>query len=117
MKMLLLAGMLATGSAVFLPKQNDISGTWVLDTSGKKCETAVLRVQMADGYFTGKLDMPDQQLYDQKVLIQYNNDKIKILLDDKGSCFIEGIATDSLILGQSVIAEKIEPVKFVRSKN
>lgn len=116
MKMLLLAGMLATGSAFFLPKQKDISGTWVLDTSGKS-EAAVLRIQMADGYFTGKLDMPDQQRYDQKVLIQYNEDKIKILLDDKGSCFIEGIVTDSLISGQSVVADKIEPVKFVRSKN
>jgi hypothetical protein len=36
MKLLILIITLATGSAFFLPKQNDIAGTWVLDTTGKK---------------------------------------------------------------------------------
>jgi hypothetical protein len=109
--------MLATGSAFFLPGQKDIEGTWVLDTTGKKCEAAVLRIQMAEGYFTGKLDIPDQQLYDQPVTVQYNDEKIKILLDPKGSCFIEGIVTDSLILGQSAVCGQMEPVRFYRVKN
>ena len=61
MKLLILIVTLATGSAFFLPGQKDITGTWVLDTTGKKCEPAVLHIQMAEGYFTGKLDIPDQQ--------------------------------------------------------
>jgi hypothetical protein len=117
MKLLILIVTLATGSAFFLPKQNDIAGTWVLDTTGKKCEAAVLRIAMSEGYFTGKLDIPDQQLYDQPVTIQFNQDKIKVLLDSKGSCFIEGIVTDSLILGQSSVCGHMEPVKFYRVKN
>lgn len=117
MKLLILIAMLATGSTFFLPKQNSIAGTWVLDTSGKKCEAAVLRIQMAEGYFTGKLDIPDQQLYDQPVTVQFNQDKIKVLLDPKGSCFIEGIVTDSLILGQSSVCGQMEPVKFYRVRN
>jgi len=117
MKLLILIVTLATGSTFFLPKQNDITGTWVLDTTGKKCEAAVLHIQMAEGFFTAKLDMPDQQLYDQPVTVQFTQDKIKILLDPKGSCFIEGIVTDSLILGQSVVCGRLEPVKFYRVKN
>ena len=117
MKLLILIVMLVAGSAFLLPKQKDIAGTWVLDTTGKKCEPAVLRIQMAEGYFTGKLDMPDQQLYDRPVTVQFNQDKIKILLDPKGSCFIEGTVTDSLILGRSVVCGKMEPVKFHRVKN
>ena len=117
MKLLILIITLATGSAFFLPTQNDIAGTWVLDTTGKKCEKAVLRIQMAEGYFTGKLDIPDQQLYDQPVTVQFNQDKIRILLDAKGSCFIEGVVTDSLILGQSAVCGQMEPVKFYRVKN
>src|SRR5580765_7675642 len=117
MKLLILIVTLATGSAFFLPTQKDIAGTWVLDTTGKKCEPAVLHIQMAEGYFTGKLDMPDQQLYDRLVTIQFDQDKIKILLDPKGSCFIEGTITDSLILGRSVVCGKMEPVKFHRVKN
>jgi len=117
MKLLILIVSLATGSAFFLPRQNDIAGTWVLDTTGKKCEAAVLRITMGEGYFTGKLDIPDQQLYDQPVTIQFNQDKIKVLLDPKGSCFIEGVVTDSLILGQSSVCGQMEPVKFYRVKN
>ena len=117
MKLLILIVTLATGSAFFLPGQKDIAGTWVLDTTGKKCEPAVLHIQMAEGYFTGKLDIPDQQLYDQPVTVQFNQDKIKVLLDSKGSCFIEGIVTDSLILGQSAVCGQMEPVKFYRVKN
>jgi len=117
MKLLILIVTLATGSTFFLPKQHDIAGTWVLDTTGKKCEAAVLHIQMAEGYFTGKLDMPDQQLYDQPVTVQFNEDRIKILLDAKGNCFIEGIVTDSLILGQSAVCGQMEPVKFYRVKN
>src|SRR6185295_444537 len=116
MKILILIVTLATGSAFFLPKQKDIEGTWVLDTSGKNCEAAVLRIQMAEGYLTGKLDIPDQQLYDQPVTVQFNQDRIKVLLDPKGSCFIEGIVTDSLILGQSAVCGQMEPVKFYRLK-
>lgn len=114
MKLLILIVALATGSALVLPKQNDIKGTWVLDSTGNKCEPAVLRIQMAEGYFTGRLDMPDQHLYDQPVTVQFNKDKIKVLLDPKGSCFIEGIVTDSLILGQSSVCGQMEPVKFYR---
>ena len=117
MKLLILIATLATGSAFFLPKQKDIAGTWVLDTTGKKCEPAVLHIQMAEGYFRGKLDMPDQQLYDRPVTVQFNQDKIKILLDPKGSCFIEGTITDSLIIGRSVVCGKMEPVKFHRVNN
>jgi len=117
MKLLILIVTLATGSTLFLPKQNDIAGTWVLDTTGKKCEAAILHIQMAEGYFTGKLDMPDQQLYDQPVTVQFSQGKIKILIDAKGSCFIEGIATDSLILGQSAVCGQTAPVKFYRVKN
>jgi hypothetical protein len=117
MKLLILIVTLATGSTFFLPKQNDIAGTWVLDTTGKKCEAAVLHIQMAEGYFKGKLDIPDQQLYDEPVTVQFNQDKIKVLLDPKGSCFIEGVVTDSLILGQSSVCGQMEPVKFYRVKN
>jgi hypothetical protein len=37
---------------------------------------------------------PDQQLYDQTVTIQMKNDRVKILLDNKGTCFIEAKISD-----------------------
>ena len=116
MKFLLIIGMLAMGAFLFAGKSNDIAGTWVLDTKDNICEPVVLRIQMAEGYFAGRLDMPGQQVYDKPVTIVMEKDSIKIVLDKKGSCFIEGRITDSLLTGRSVIEEKSEPVKFYRAK-
>ena len=117
MKLLILIGALATGTLFLVPKQKNITGTWVLDTEGKKCETTVLRIQMAEGYFAGRLDIPEQQVYDRPVIIQLEKDSIKIQLDKKASCFIEAAITDSLLTGRSVVDGKVQPVKFYRAKN
>ncbi len=117
MKILILLGVLATGSIFLMPKQKNIAGTWILDTQGKKCEAAVLRIQMEEGYFAGRLDIPEQQVYDKPVSIQLRKDSIKILLDDKGSCYIEASVADLIFTGRSVVAGKSEPVKFYAAKN
>jgi hypothetical protein len=115
-KLLLLIATLIAGTIFFLPTQKDISGTWLLDTSGKKCEGAVLRIQMEDGYFAGKLDIPEQEVYDRTVIVQLKKDKIRILLDNRETCFIEGKVSDSVLEGRSFVNGKGQPVKFFRSK-
>jgi hypothetical protein len=52
-----------------------------------------------------------------RFIVQVQRGQNKILLDPKGNCFIEGIVTDSLILGQSAVCGQMEPVKFYRVKN
>lgn len=114
MKFLILIVMLAIGSVAVLPKTKDITGTWVLETSGKNMEAATLRIKMSEGYFEGTMDIPGQQLYDHPIRVQLNNDKIKIILDDKEACFIEGIVSDSVLAGRSVVTGKSSDVKFRR---
>jgi hypothetical protein len=116
MKFLILIVMLAIGSAAVLPKPRNITGTWVLDTSGKNMEAAILRIKMSEGYFEGTVDIPGQQLYDHPVWIQLSKDKIKIMLDDKGACFIDGIVSDSVLTGRSVVTGRWSDVKFRRSR-
>ena len=117
MKLLILIGVLATGTVFLMPKQKDIAGTWVLDTKERKWEAAVLRIQMAEGYFTGRLDIPEQEVYDKPVFIQMKKDSIKIVLDNRQSCFIEAAVTDSVLSGKSVICGMARPVRFYRQKN
>jgi hypothetical protein len=116
MKLLILICVLATGTVFLMPKQKDIAGTWVLDTKERKWEVAVLRIQMAEGYFTGRLDIPEQQVYDKPVSVQIKKDSIKIGLDDRGSCFIEAAVTDSVLSGRSVICGMTKAVRFYRQK-
>ena len=114
MKFVILIVMLAIGSVAVLPTPRDITGTWVLETSEKNGEAAILRIQMSEGYFKGTMDIPGQQLYDHPVWIQLNKDKIKIMLDDKGACFIEGIVSGSVMAGRSVVTGKSTGIKFRR---
>jgi len=116
MKFLIIIVLLAVGSVAVIPKPKDITGTWVLETSEKNTEAAILRIKMSEGYFEGTIDIPGQQVYDYPVWIQLNKNKIKIILDDKGACFIEGVVSDSVLAGRSVVTGKSSGVKFRRVK-
>jgi hypothetical protein len=116
MKILILIVVLAVGSVAVIPKPKDIVGTWVLETSEKNTEAAILRIKMSEGYFEGTIDIPGQQVYDHPVWIRLKKDEIKIMLDDKGACFIEGIVSDSALAGRSVVTGKSSDVKFRRVK-
>jgi len=117
MKLFILIGALATGTLLLVPKQKNITGTWVLDTKEKKCEAAVLRIELAEVYYAGRLDIPEQQVYDKPVSIQIKKEKVKIWLDDKKTCFIEATISDSVLIGSSVVDHKWERVKFYRARS
>jgi hypothetical protein len=117
MKLLILLGLLATGTLFLTPRQKNVTGTWVLDTKEKKCEAAVLRIQLAESYFSGKLDMPEQQVYDKPVGVQVATDSIKIWLDSDKTCFIKAVIADSVFIGRSFIGNKSEAVRFYRVNN
>lgn len=114
MKLVVLIVGLASASLLLLSPRQDISGTWVLDTNGKTFEPAILKIKMQQGYFSGRLDIPDQQLYDQPVSIRLDKARVKVLLDHGGTCFIEGVVSDSLIIGNSFVENKGTAVKFRR---
>ena len=107
---------LGTGTVFLAPKQKNITGTWVLDTN-EKCEAAVLRIQLVEGYYAANLDMPDQQVYDKPVAVQVARDSIKIWLDDAKKCFIKAAVCDSVFVGKSFVDEKAMQVKFHKANN
>jgi hypothetical protein len=104
-----------TDMLFFTTKTKNISGTWVLDEE-ENSSPPVLRIQMAEGYFAGHLDMPEQQVYDRPVEVYVKKNKIKIRLDKNGDCVIDGIFTDSTIEGRSFVNGRTETVRFWRAK-
>jgi len=117
MKILLIIIALATGATFFLPKRQDISGTWVMENKGQNFEAAIIRIQFGEGYYAAKLDMPGQLIYDKSVILDMKNDSIRFLLDEKENCFIQAVIKDSLMTGRSVVEGKVEEVSFRRLKN
>lgn len=115
-KILLVFVALATGTVFLLPKQQDISGTWVMDSKAAGCEAAVIRVQFGEGYYLATLDVPGQQVYDKPITLQMKNDSIKFMLDEKENCFIQAVIRGSSMTGRSIVDGRSEDVSFRRVK-
>ena len=114
MKLLILLSLILTGSIFLLPKQKSIEGTWILGTEGKKCEVTVIRIQMREGYFAGTLDIPEQQVFDKPVSVHVQKDSVRIILDERETCYIEAAISGSLLVGRSVVTGEETAVKFYR---
>ena len=117
MKFLILLSLVLTGSIFLVPKQKNIEGTWILDTEGKKCELAVVRIQMREGYFAGTLDIPEQEVFDKPLSVKVNKDSVRITIDEQGACYINAAIKNSLLVGRSVVSGAATPVRFYRSAN
>jgi len=117
MKFLILLSLVLTGGILLVPKQKKIEGTWILDTEGKKCEATVIRIQMREGFFAGTLDIPEQQVFDKPVSVKMDNDSVKIVFDERGSCYLDVALDDSVLVGTSMVSGKATAVRFYRSAN
>lgn len=114
MKLLFVIAVILT-SMLLATKQKNIEGTWIVDTEGKEYEPTVLRIQMKEGSFTGTLDIPGQQVYDKPVTMELDKDSIKIIFDNKKTCFVKAALVDSVLVGTSVVSGKASPVTFYRA--
>ncbi|HMK05715.1 MAG TPA: hypothetical protein VK489_16045, partial [Ferruginibacter sp.] len=55
------------GVISFTGNDKDIRGTWSLQSRDGKCAKTILRINMGEGIWEGKLDIPEQEVYDKKV--------------------------------------------------
>jgi hypothetical protein len=117
MKFLILLSLVLTSGIFLVPTQKNIEGTWILDTDGKKCEVTVIRLQMREGFFAGTLDIPEQQVFDKPVSVKMDNDSVKIIFDERGTCYVKVALEDSVLAGTSVVSDEATPVTFYRSAN
>ena len=100
-----------------MPKQKNIEGTWILDPEGKKCEVTIIGIQMTEGCFAGTLDIPEQQVFDRPVSVKLEKDSVKIIFDERGTCYVKAALRDSLLVGRSVVSGEATRVRFYRAVN
>lgn len=115
MKLLVLASLVLTGSIFLVPAPKSVEGTWILDTEDKKCEVTVIRIQMREGYFAATLDIPEQQVFGKPVSVNVQRDSVKIIFDERETCYVKAAIGDSLLVGRSVVSGEATPVKFYRA--
>ena len=64
---ILLFGITFTSIVAISKADRNISGTWVMEQGDSKAIPPVIRINMGEGIWEGRIDMPEQQVFDRKL--------------------------------------------------
>ncbi|HMI79328.1 MAG TPA: hypothetical protein VK484_11075 [Ferruginibacter sp.] len=88
------------GVISFTGNNKDIRGTWSLQIINSGCSKTILRINMGEGAWEGKLDIPEQEVYDKKVhSIRMSGDSVFITVFKNGSTINAKMVNDSSMTG------------------
>lgn len=91
----------------------NISGTWVMEQGDSSDQPPVFRIEMGEGIWEGKMDVPQQEVYDRKVhSIRVDGDSVFITVYKNGSTIYARRVNDSSITGMMKGESRIDTVKF-----
>ena len=99
------------GLLTFSDNNKNIEGTWLLQTNDSLCSKTVIRIQMNEGIWEGKMDIPEQEIYDKEIWsIKVDKDNVLITAFKNGSTISGKMINDSTITGQMKIDSNVDPV-------
>ena len=91
----------------------NISGTWVMQSKDNSCSPAVIRIKMGEGIWQGKLDIPEQELYDKAIYsIKVSGDSVFISVAKDSPVIKAVFVNDSTIAGELLSAGRRDAVQF-----
>ena len=96
----LLIGVTLTSIIAVSRADKNISGTWIMQQGDSNINPPVLRIQMGEGIWEGKIDMPEQQVYDRRVeSIRVDGDSVFITVYKGGPVIAAKCITENSIRG------------------
>ena len=91
----------------------NISGTWVMEQGDSPDQPPVFRINMGEGIWEGKMDLPEQEVYDRKVhSIRVDDDSVFITVYKNGSTIYARRINNSSIIGLIKGESRTDTVKF-----
>jgi len=112
---ILLFGTFITGMITLSAPVKNISGTWVIQSAPGTCSPAVIRISMDEGVWVGKMDIPEQQVYDKDVYaIAVDGDSMLISVSESGNSINAKLETDNSLKGTLVTDNSNTPVLLVK---
>lgn len=110
---IILAGIFFAGGLALSPKQTDLRGTWQV-TGADPCKTTVVRIEMGEGIWKGRIDQPAINKYNAAIRsIRLEKDSIIMEIDDQ-TLIKTRLTNDSSMSGslmQNGISEEIVMIK------
>lgn len=96
------------------PVQN-IAGTWVMQAGAGNSSPVVIRISMEKGVWVGKMDIPEQQLYNKEVYaITVNGDSVQIDVSATGNRIKAQLQAGNRLTGTIITDTLQQPVQFVK---
>jgi hypothetical protein len=110
---ILFFGIVLTSIFAISKADKNISGTWVLQTTDSSCSQPVLRIQMGEGIWKGKLDIPCQEVYDKEVYsIIVKGDSVFITIYKDGPAIKARIVNNTAIAGEREQEGRVDAIAF-----
>lgn len=110
---IILIGMIVTGVIAVATAGKNISGTWLMQQGDSADYPPVLRITMNEGIWEGKMDIPQQELYNKKVhSIRVKGDSVFITVYKNGSTIFARVINDTAITGVMQMEDRQDAVKF-----
>ena len=112
---ILLFGALITGLISLSTPATNIKGTWVMQSGQGSCSPTVIRISMDKGIWVGKVDIPEQQVYDKEVYdIRVNGDSVFINVSGSGNYIKAALKQGNSLEGDIIADNSRTAVQFVR---
>ncbi len=104
---ILLLGVTLTSIVAISKADRNITGTWVMEQGDSKTHSPILHIKMGEGIWEGRIDMPEQQVYDRKIeSIRIDGDSVFLTIYKDGPMIAAKLADQHTIRG-SIISEAI----------
>lgn len=111
----LLFSVVVTGVVTLLPGENNIGGTWVMDTGKNDCSPAVIRINMNKGIWEGFMDIPAERVFDKPVYsIVVNGDSVFIKVSKEGNSINAELVNGNILEGNLVTDAGRDAIKFTK---
>lgn len=97
---ILLLGVTLTSIVAISNADRNITGTWVMEQGDSKTHPPILHIKMGEGIWEGRIDIPEQQVYDRKIeRISIDADSIFLTIYKGGPMIAAELADQHTIRG------------------
>lgn len=114
---ILIFGLFITGLITLTDSGANIGGTWVLQADKVLYSPPVMHIEMGEGIWQGKIDIPEQEIYNKEIhSIRVKQDSVFVTVYKDGPVINAALIKDSAIVGIMLSEGRTDKLRFNKVK-
>lgn len=110
---ILLFGLFITGLITLTDSGGKMGGIWLMQVDGVLYGPPVMHIEMGEGIWQGKIDIPEQKIYDKEIhAIRVKQDSVFITVYKDGPVINAALVNDTAIVGIMPVEGGVDTVRF-----